>query len=173
MPREKLPGMFSANREWLLLSAELAPMATQRKSRVSRQRRVILEELQATRTHPTADEVYGVVRRRLPHISLGTVYRNLEALAASGQIQKLRIGCAQSRFDGDASHHYHVRCTGCGRVDDVAMKPLRAIRNALSKVAGYRALGYRLGFVGRCERCDESAARCPGRRPSSGRHEES
>ena len=147
-------------------------MAMQRKSRMSRQRRVILEELQAARTHPTADEVYELVRRRLPHISLGTVYRNLEALAASGQIQKLRLGCAQSRFDGDASRHYHVRCTGCGRVDDVAMKPLRAIENAFGKVAGYRALGYRLEFMGLCERCDESAARCPERRRGSSRRKE-
>ena len=147
-------------------------MATQQKPRMSRQRRMILDELRATRIHPTADEVYGLVRRRLPHISLGTVYRNLEALAASGRIQKLRLGCAQSRFDGDATRHYHVRCTGCGRVDDVAMKPLRAIENALAKVAGYRALDYRLEFMGLCERCDESGVRCPERRRSNGRGKE-
>jgi Fe2+ or Zn2+ uptake regulation protein len=147
-------------------------MATQRKPRMSRQRRVILEQLMATRSHPTADEVYERVRRRLPHISLGTVYRNLEALAASGEIQKLRLGCAQGRFDGDVTHHYHVRCVGCGRVDDVAIKPLRSIQNALTKVTGYRALGYRLEFTGLCEQCDKAGARCPGPRRSSGRRKE-
>jgi Fe2+ or Zn2+ uptake regulation protein len=156
----------------VIITAKLAAMATQRKPRMSRQRRMILDELRANRTHPTADEVYRLVRRRLPHISLGTVYRNLEALAAAGEIRKLRLGCAQSRFDGDAGRHYHVRCTGCGRVDDVAMKPLRAIEDALSKVAGYRGLDYRLEFMGLCERCNESGARCTGRRRRSGHRKE-
>ena len=58
--------------------------------RMTRQRKVILEELCKVDTHPSADEVYALVRKRLPRISLGTVYRNLEILAESGDIQKTR-----------------------------------------------------------------------------------
>ena len=54
--------------------------------RMTRQRRVILEELCKVDTHPSADEVYVMVRKRLPRISLGTVYRNLEILTQSGEI---------------------------------------------------------------------------------------
>ncbi|MGE5577510.1 MAG: Fur family transcriptional regulator, partial [Syntrophothermus sp.] len=53
---------------------------------MTRQRQIILEELKNVTTHPTADEVYEMVRRRLPRISLGTVYRNLELLAEEGII---------------------------------------------------------------------------------------
>ena len=56
--------------------------------RMTTQRRVILDELRSTGSHPTADQLYERVRRRLPRISLGTVYRNLEILAGQGVIQK-------------------------------------------------------------------------------------
>ena len=51
------------------------------KLRITAQRKAILEELQNTNTHPTADELYKMVRLRLPRISLGTIYRNLEKLS--------------------------------------------------------------------------------------------
>ena len=53
------------------------------------QRKVIVDELRKLKCHPTADELYEVVRRKLPRISLGTVYRNLEVLSANGEIQSL------------------------------------------------------------------------------------
>ena len=57
--------------------------------RKTRQRRVILEELQSVKSHPTAIELFELVRRRLPRVSLGTVYRNLDLLARAGFIEKL------------------------------------------------------------------------------------
>ena len=54
-------------------------MSEQIQRRMTKQRRIILEELRKVRSHPTADEIYAMVRRRLPRISLGTVYRNLDA----------------------------------------------------------------------------------------------
>ena len=86
--------------------------------RMTRQRNVILEELRKVDTHPSADEVYDMVRRRLPRISLGTVYRNLEILSQNGRIQKLEIGGTQKRFDGNPANHYHLRCIHCDRLAD-------------------------------------------------------
>jgi Fur family ferric uptake transcriptional regulator len=87
--------------------------------RNTEQRTVILEELRKCRNHPVADELYLQVRRRLPHISLGTVYRNLELLASQGIIQRLDIGPGQKRFDPVTERHGHFRCTGCGAVEDL------------------------------------------------------
>ena len=70
------------------------------------QRRVIMDELRALKTHPTADELYRIVRIRLPKISLGTVYRNLSILAESGMIRRLDSAGRQTRFDADISPHY-------------------------------------------------------------------
>ena len=82
--------------------------------RRSRQRDRILEILRGTRSHPTAEWVYGQLRRESPHVSLGTVYRNLEVLAEMGQIQKLELGGTVKRFDWNPQRHYHIRCLQCG-----------------------------------------------------------
>lgn len=128
-------------------------MTIDSKLSMTRQRKVILDELKKVKTHPSADEVYEIVRGVLPHISLGTVYRNLELLAAHGQIQMLRISGNQMRFDGNAEEHYHIRCTGCGRVDDVAMELVPGLENGLSDTAGYEITGCRLEFTGLCPVC--------------------
>ena len=60
----------------------------QPQTRMTRQRAVILEELRKVKTHPTADELNSIVRERLPRISLGTVYRNLDFLADTGEIRR-------------------------------------------------------------------------------------
>ena len=91
----------------------------QTQTRMTRQRAVILEELRKLKTHPTADELYSIVRERLPRISLGTVYRNLDFLADSGEIRRLEAAGSTKRFDGDISNHQHVRCIYCGRIGDV------------------------------------------------------
>jgi len=67
--------------------------------RMTRQRRVILEELQSKNNHPSADELYERVRAHLPRISLGTVYRNLEVLCELGEIQKLGLSGPLKRYD--------------------------------------------------------------------------
>jgi Fur family ferric uptake transcriptional regulator len=68
--------------------------------RTTRQRQVILEELQKLTSHPTAAEVYEIVRKRLPKVSLGTVYRNLELLAQNRTIQKLDISSTEAEILG-------------------------------------------------------------------------
>lgn len=117
------------------------------------QRRVILEELRRLKSHPTADEIYSRVRKRIPNISLGTVYRNLETLSRVGIIRKLELAGSQKRFDGTVENHYHVRCLVCDRVDDLPIDPILAIDEAVRAVRGYRIISHRLEFVGICPRC--------------------
>lgn len=121
--------------------------------RNTRQRQVILEELRKLKTHPTADELYEIVRKILPRISLGTIYRNLELLANEGIIQKLEQAGGRSRFDGNPENHYHVRCLRCGRVDDVMVEPIKAIDRTGQVIPGYDIMGYRLEFIGVCSNC--------------------
>ncbi len=117
--------------------------------RMTRQRKVILEELCKVKTHPSADEVYEMVRKRLPRISLGTVYRNLEILSESGDIQKLEPGCSLKRFDGDTSAHCHIRCVRCDRIADA---PLPDVKFDMEKVEStdFEITGHRLDFLGLC-----------------------
>ena len=123
------------------------------KVRLTRQRRVILEELKKTTAHPTAGELYDTVRRRLPRISLATVYRNLELLAGSGVIQKLELSGSPARFDGRPEDHYHIRCTQCGRVEDLPLMPLPELEGTLQKASNYQITGLRLDCAGICPAC--------------------
>ncbi len=121
--------------------------------RMTKQRRVILEELQKLTLHPTAAELYEIVRKRLPKISLGTVYRNLELLAQNDIIQKLDISGTEARFDGNPDRHYHVRCVHCGRVGDLHDLPSDPLRKKIKEANGWEILGYRIEFVGIYPEC--------------------
>ncbi|MCX5874311.1 MAG: transcriptional repressor [Deltaproteobacteria bacterium] len=126
------------------------------KMRETSQRRVILEELAKLKTHPTANEIYEIVRKRLPRISLGTIYRNLEFLSGSGLIQKLELAGTQKRFDGTVANHYHIKCVKCGRVDDLDLPAINLINDTVITVCDYEVLWHRLEFAGVCPECRSS-----------------
>ncbi len=125
-------------------------MQTTPERRMTRQRKVILEELRAAHDHPTADEIYQRVRRKLPRISLGTVYRNLQTLASDGQVRTLSDG-DRTRYDGALHEHCHVRCALCGRVADV---PAQTLATGPGASGDFRILGYKVEFVGICRQCE-------------------
>ncbi len=129
--------------------------------RNTEQRRVILEELAKVDTHPTANDVYQMVRKRLPRISLGTVYRNLEILSQTGKIKTIELAGKEKRFDGRTDTHYHVRCLKCGRLDDVSIQIIPQIDEALKGRTGYKILGHRLEFFGVCPHCSEQNSEAP------------
>jgi Fur family ferric uptake transcriptional regulator len=121
--------------------------------RLTRQRRAILEELRRVRCHPAADQVYAMVRRRLPRVSLGTVYRNLDSMTRSGLVRRLDVGSGSCRFDGTTKPHDHAVCAVCGRVDDVSEPALRVDYDAAGAATGYAIRTHRLQFVGLCPSC--------------------
>ena len=88
----------------------------------SKQRETILYVLRSTDTHPTANWIYNEVKQLIPNISLGTVYRNLSALAAAGEILSLNVGDGFEHFDGDISPHVHLHCKTCGKIHDIRLK---------------------------------------------------
>lgn len=127
------------------------------KMRFTAQRQIILEELAKVTSHPTANEVYDMVRKRLPRIGLGTVYRNLELMAESGLILKLEVGGTQKRFDATTDLHYHVRCSECGRVDDIELPVQNKLDRLAAKVCDYQIVGHHIEFSGLCPQCSGSA----------------
>lgn len=126
-------------------------------ARMTRQRRIILEELRQLTTHPTADDLYEIVRKRLPRISLGTVYRNLDVLSRTGVILRLEMGGSQYRFDGNPWPHAHVRCVHCGRVADVHAEQTPVPLPGPDAACGYHVTGYRMEYTGTCPECRSAA----------------
>jgi Fur family ferric uptake transcriptional regulator len=124
-------------------------------TRMTRQRTAILAELRALDSHPTACELYAIVRRKIPKISLGTVYRNLEILAENNNILKLEYAGFQKRFDGNTSAHQHVRCMRCGRVADVNPEMEAPTVPAGLDVPDFTVCFAKIEFFGFCGACRE------------------
>lgn len=117
------------------------------------QRKAILESLRCVKTHPTADEVFSMVRKRLPNISLGTVYRNLEKMCEKGLIRKIEIADTKKRFDATIDNHYHIRCDICGRVEDLHGTRFMDLESISNQLNGYKIKGFCLELTGICPQC--------------------
>ena len=122
-------------------------------TRQTRQRELILDLVRSTMDHPTADWVWRQARRRLPHISLGTVYRNLKRLAAEGLIREVHSGSESTRFDGNTGRHYHIRCLGCGRVSDLPVSVTDRFEEEAARAVNYQVLGHQVEVHGLCPAC--------------------
>ncbi|MFZ5797754.1 MAG: transcriptional repressor [Desulfobulbus sp.] len=125
--------------------------------RLTTQRQIILEELAKVKTHPTASELYDMVRKRLPRIGLGTVYRNLELMAENGMILKLEVGGTQKRFDAITDTHYHIRCSHCGKVDDIDTPVMDDLVREAAASSSYQVLGHHVEFSGICPACQKES----------------
>ncbi len=141
--------------------------------RMTRQRRVILAELQRSACHPTAAQVYRSVRERIPRISLGTIYRNLDVLSKAGLIQKLELAGIEKRFDGTTENHYHVRWVSCGRVEDVSVNELPPVESTIQGMSDYEIVAYRLEYIGICPECRKRRGSSQRKKPLESGKEES
>lgn len=120
--------------------------------RFTEQRAAVYRFLRGTDEHPTADEVFTVVRGEISDISLATVYKALETLVSCGLAAKLSYGDGSARYDARTDEHYHSRCLGCGVVRDVyAAEP--AYRPQVRVGDGFRVEGFRVEVVGYCVNC--------------------
>jgi Fur family transcriptional regulator, peroxide stress response regulator len=86
--------------------------------RATHQRLEVFREVAASEEHPDVETIYGRVRRRLPTISLDTVYRTLSLLEEKGLLRRLELFSGRTRFDANTGSHHHFICTVCGRVQD-------------------------------------------------------
>ncbi|MBW1650261.1 MAG: transcriptional repressor [Deltaproteobacteria bacterium] len=120
--------------------------------RLTEQRKVILEELKQLKTHPTADELYFIVKKILPKISIATVYRNLEALSAAGYIIKIKSAGNQKRFDGNMQEHTHIRCIKCNKVRDIEDK-IELPEKYKNLKTDFNIIGFNIDLYGICPNC--------------------
>ena len=122
--------------------------------RMTSQRQIIMDEIMKSKSHPTADQLFSTVREKLPQISLGTVYRNLEMLSKSGRVLKLDFGDGKMRFDGDTGDHYHIYCISCGKVEDLPDYAVKKFEIDSSMLKGYKITRRFVHLFGICPTCE-------------------
>lgn len=121
------------------------------------QRKLILDIMKDNYTHPTAEEIYEKARSIDPHISRGTVYRNLGFLSKTGEILKICVTNGSDHYDSTLNEHYHFCCNKCGKMCDVP----EAVQIETSKVyehmknQGFSINSHSLLFTGLCPDCNK------------------
>ncbi len=123
--------------------------------RQTSQKEIILEYLKSVKIHPSADKVYSEVRKKLPRISRGTVYRNLNSFTKKKEVQLIPTG-GICRFDGDVSPHAHFICQNCNRVFDIfgdVCRNCQIIKKKKTKVGKIKS--YKINFYGICKSCSK------------------
>lgn len=120
--------------------------------RYSRQREEILKVLKGTKTHPTAEWIYFQAKKKIPQLSLGTVYRNLNQLYQKGVIKKFHFGTPFEHFDGTTSPHQHFICKKCGKIYDLFMDLERELKQ-IAKEEEFEVQNIEVEFHGICLNC--------------------
>ncbi|RJO62195.1 MAG: transcriptional repressor [Dehalococcoidia bacterium] len=125
-------------------------------SRNTKQKEAILRVLRKTPDHADARWIHLQVRRSLPHISLGTVYRNLKALTEEGHISALDMGSG-SRFDGKPGNHAHFHCQKCGAIINLEETSDASMDKNVSDKHRLSVAFHRLDFFGLCPACQRAS----------------
>ena len=120
---------------------------------ITYQRIKIYEALSKIDTHPSAEDIYKIVKKEYPSISLATVYKTLETFAENNLISKVNFLHDLARYDGNTSPHHHLVCVKCKKIVDVNDKRLQEIKIPESSKNGFQMLGYRIQFEGICDNC--------------------
>lgn len=119
----------------------------------SKQRELILKVLSENVVHPTADFVYEIIKKEMPNISLATVYRNLNQLAANGMIKKAEGLDGSVHFDYNTHPHYHFICNRCNKIYDIPYDIAPALGEKVFAQTGMSVENYDLCFKGICSDC--------------------
>lgn len=127
------------------------------KARQTRQLAAVYDAVQSARDHPTAEDVFERVRGRLPRVSLGTVYRNLQKLVSQERIRIVHLADRTARYDGMLEDHDHFVCEQCGALTDLARRETAAPECTALRAAGYGVRTHAVTFYGRCPACGVSS----------------
>ena len=116
--------------------------------RSTKQRLCVYDVILEKRDHPTADDIFLRVRKKLPKISYATVYNCLETFVDCGLVKKINLDRSSSRYCPNLSPHAHFKCTNTGNIIDLPIddSTLESLESILPK--GFSHTGFDLSFHG-------------------------
>ena len=120
--------------------------------RNSKQGTIILEILSEANFHPSASDLYDIVRKQIPDISLATIYRNLEKLVKQQKINKFKTPNGLSLYDGNLKKHYHIFCSICGKTNDIWIDH-NFEEDLCKQNCNFNDIKVQISFNGICNKC--------------------
>ena len=121
--------------------------------RLTHQRLEILRQLVRAHDHPSAEMIFGRVRKKLPTISLDTIYRTLSTFAELGLIMRVPVTGDQGRFDAVTGPHHHFFCSSCNAIYDFTWDDFDCLELPDNSQSLGKALDRRVVVRGICEAC--------------------
>ena len=121
--------------------------------RVTPQRLVVHRTLVELGRHVGAEELLGEVERRLPNVSLPTVYSALDALEDAGLVRRVSAGQGRALYDARPADHHHLVCRRCGAVEDLDARVSLSGALASARDRGFAPDGAEVVVRGLCASC--------------------
>jgi len=121
--------------------------------KLTHQRMEVFREVAMSEEHPDAEKIFSSIRKRLPSISLDTVYRTLWSLLDLGLISTLGPPRKTVRFDANMDSHHHFVCTKCGMTRDFYSKKLDRLKIPESESILETVQGTQVEVKGICVKC--------------------
>ena len=121
--------------------------------RKSKQRERIYEFIQSRMDHPTAQTVYETLKKEIPSLSLGNVYRNIKILVEEGRVTRREFGDGIEHYDAIPGLHYHFICDTCKTVTDFPMPIQDMITKKAKDMTKHSISGHTVQFFGTCDKC--------------------
>ena len=116
------------------------------------QRLAVLDYLQRTEGHPTAEQIGAELNRGRSRAARATVYNALRALRDAGLVNEVRLDGATARYDTNLAPHHHFICRRCGRIEDVSADAAGP-PPSFEVGAGYTVENYEIVLRGLCAGC--------------------
>jgi Fe2+ or Zn2+ uptake regulation protein len=131
------------------------------KQRSTRQVATTYDVVAASADHPTAEQILERVRQKMPRVSLGTVYRNLEKLREQGRVVVVRFAGGVAHYDAMVGEHDHFVCESCGAVRDLEPARARGSNATALERRGYVVRWQTTSLYGTCGECAEVGRQPP------------
>jgi Fe2+ or Zn2+ uptake regulation protein len=119
------------------------------------QRRAVLEALKEARGHPSAEDIYLIVKKKNPRVALGTVYQALSVLEEIGVVGSKHWSESPTRYDLNVEPHLDIRCARCGEVSEIPGVGLGELEEHIRNNTPYEVTRATLVIEGLCPACRE------------------
>ena len=147
---------LNSTRDEALQPGQVTALLRERGSRITPQRRAILNIIQKQGGHLSADEIYHLARREVPRLSLSTVYRTLELLKDLDLVSELHLAGDHYRYEVQSREHQHLVCLNCGKVIEFQCAHCAAIHRKLADQHSFKITSGRVELFGYCDECSKA-----------------
>ncbi len=120
---------------------------------VTHQRQVLFEVMKMMHGHPSPEEVYARVKKKVPAISLATVYKNIHLFLKSGIFREVSLHHGSLRVEMNEAAHHHLVCSKCKGITDIGEKELGLASRRGKLAGGFLVERYAVDVIGVCAKC--------------------